>query len=178
MTPPHLVAVCANPHHALHKHRLPTIELRAGHGVVGDAHAGATVQHRSRKRRDPTLPNLRQVHLLHAELHDMLRTLGFPLEPGAIGENLLTRGLDLLALPRGTQLRIGDHAVVELTGLRNPCAQLDQLHPGLQRACLRRHPDRLERLAGIMAIVLTSGAVQPGDPLQVLHEGTDPLEPV
>jgi MOSC domain-containing protein YiiM len=144
------------------------IRLLAGLGVEGDAHAGETVKHRSRVARDPSQPNLRQVHLLHAELFDELRQAGFDVGPGQIGENILTTGIDLLGLPTGTVLHLGDHAVVAVTGLRNPCAQLDRFRPGLMAAVLDRDATgNLVRKAGIMAVVLTGGDVRPGDPVRI-----------
>lgn len=144
------------------------IRLVAGHGVEGDAHAGAMVQHRSRVARDPTQPNLRQVHLIHTELFAELATRGFAIEPGQIGENLTTVGLDLLALPTGALLRIGDAAVIAISGLRNPCAQLDRFRPGLMTAMLRREPDgTIARLAGVMGTVVAGGEVRPGDAIAV-----------
>lgn len=158
------------------------IRLLAGLGVAGDAHAGRTVRHRSRVRRDPTQPNLRQVHLLHAELLDQLRDAGFDLVPGCIGENVTTRDVPLLDLPTGTRLHLGEEAVVELTGLRNPCGQLEGVRPGLQQACLGRGPDGgLVRLAGVMAVVLVGGAVRPGDAVGTAlpDDGSAvPLQPV
>ena len=134
----------------------------------GDAHLGTTVQHRSRVARDPSRPNLRQVHLIHGELHDELRAQGFDVAPGVMGENVTTRGVDLLALPTGAQLRLGEHAVVEITGLRNPCVQLDHFQPGLMAAVLDRdETGDLIRKAGVMAVVLTSGDVRPADPIAV-----------
>ena len=144
------------------------IRLLAGLGVEGDAHHGRTVQHRSRVARDPTQPNLRQVHLIHAELHDELRAQGFEVAPGQMGENVTTRGIDLLGLPTGTLLRLGPSAVVELTGLRNPCVQLDRFQAGLMSAVLDRDGDgRLVRKSGVMAVVVTGGVVRPGDEIGV-----------
>ena len=144
------------------------IHLLAGLGVAGDAHQGETVRHRSRVKRDPSQPNLRQVHLIHAELHDELRNAGFVLAPGQMGENVTTRGIDLLDLPVGTRLHLGETATVEVTGLRNPCAQLDGIAPGLMAATLDRDEHgALVRKAGIMGIVLNDGAVKPGDPIRV-----------
>jgi MOSC domain-containing protein YiiM len=129
---------------------------------------GETVQHRSRVARDPSQPNLRQVHLIHAELHDELRAAGFEVADGQMGENITTRGLDLLSLPAGTRLRIGPEAVLELTGLRNPCKQLNGIQKGLMAATLDRSPDgTLIRKAGVMAIVLAGGEVRPGDQITV-----------
>jgi MOSC domain-containing protein YiiM len=154
--------------HRFSKPNKGAIRLLAALGVEGDAHAGATVKHRSRVARDPTQPNLRQVHLIHAELHDELLAAGFAVSPGAMGENVTTRGLDLLALPTGTRLRLGTDAVVEVTGLRNPCRQLDRFRPGLMAAVLDRDAEgRLVRKAGIMGVVLAGGAVRPGDAIRV-----------
>ncbi|MBA3415213.1 MAG: MOSC domain-containing protein [Chloroflexia bacterium] len=144
------------------------IRLLPGLGIEGDAHAGETVKHRSRVARDPSQPNLRQVHLIHAELHDELAAAGFSVAPGQMGENVTTRGLDLLALPTGTRLRLGAAATVEVTGLRNPCAQLEGIQPGLMAATLDRDADgNLVRKAGIMAVVLAGGEVRPGDPIRL-----------
>lgn len=163
-----VTAVSASATHTMSKPSALSIRLVAGLGVEGDAHAGVTVQHRSRVRRDPTTPNLRQVHLVHAELHDELRACGFLLAPGEMGENVTTRGLALLALPERTRLRLGAAAVVELTGLRNPCVQLDGLRPGLMAATLARDAaGALVRKAGVMAIVITGGDVCPGDAITV-----------
>jgi MOSC domain-containing protein YiiM len=118
--------------------------------------------------RDPTQPNLRQVHLIHAELHDELRAAGFTVGPGDLGENVTTRGLELPGLPIGTRLHLGTGVVIELTGLRNPCAQLDQFQPGLLAAVLARDAHgQLVRKAGVMGIVLAGGDLRPGDPVQV-----------
>lgn len=145
------------------------IRLITGLGVAGDAHAGETVKHRSRVARDPTQPNLRQIHLIHAELHHTLRVQGFDIVAGQMGENVTTRGIDLLALPTGTRLRLGATALVEVTGLRNPCYQLDGLQEGLMAAVLDRDADgRLICNAGIMGIVLADGEVREGDAIHVL----------
>ena len=145
----------------------PSIKLLQGLGVEGDAHAGMTVKHRSRVRQDPSRPNLRQVHLMMMELIETLNDQGFDLAPGLMGENITTRGIELLALPRGARLHFGE-AVVEVTGLRNPCAQLDDLRPGLMAAVLDRAPDgSLIRKAGIMGIVLRAGTVKPGNRIEV-----------
>jgi len=178
---PFVVAVARSGTHTLAKPLQSSIRLLAGLGVDGDAHCGETVKHRSRVRRDPTQPNLRQVHLIHAELHDELRGAGFALEPGRMGENVTTRGLDLLGLPAGTRLRLGPDAVVELTGLRNPCTQLDGIQAGLMAATLDRDAaGELVRKAGVMGIVLAGGDVCARDPIGVeLPPGPHrPLEPV
>ncbi|KIT15283.1 MOSC domain-containing protein [Jannaschia aquimarina] len=174
-------AVARDDGHRFHKKVVPVIDLIAGLGVAGDAHAGATVRHRSRVARDPDQPNLRQVHLIHAELHDTLRAAGFEMRPGAMGENLMTRGLDLLGLPTGALLRIGEAALVAVTGLRNPCRQLDAWQPGLIAATLDRASDgALVRKAGVMGVVLSSGRVRAGDPIAVSLPPLPhrPLEPV
>lgn len=176
----HVIAVAASPKHTMTKPVRDRIRLIEGHGVEGDAHMGTTVKHRSRVRIDPTAPNLRQVHLMHAELFDELRAKGFDIGPGQMGENITTRGLDLLALPRATRLHIGD-AVIEVTGLRNPCTQLDGIQPGLMKAVLEHHPERgLIRKAGIMAVVIESGDVSVGDKVRItLPPGNhEPIKPV
>jgi MOSC domain-containing protein YiiM len=162
-----VVSVSRSDGHTFSKTNAGVIRLIKGQGVEGDAHSGATVKHRSRVRQDPTQPNLRQVHLIHAELHDELRRAGFDVSAGQMGENITTRGIDLLGLSAGTKLSMGT-AVVEVTGLRNPCHQLDDFQPGLMAAVLDRDEDgNLIRKAGIMAIVLTSGEVSPGDSIRV-----------
>ena len=163
-----VLAVARDAGHGFSKPLAESIRLLAGLGVEGDAHLGVTVRHRSRVRADPTQPNLRQVHLLHAEVLEELRAAGFAVAPGAIGENVTTRGLDLLALPTGARLHLGAEAVVEVTGLRNPCAQLDAFRPGLMRALLGRDArNRVVRKAGVMAVVLAGGEVRPGDAVAV-----------
>ncbi len=159
-----VAAVSRAPGHHFSKTVSLSIRLTAGLGVEGDAHAGVTVKHRSRVAADPTRPNLRQVHLLHAEMLAELVTAGFGVAPGLLGENVTTRGLDLLGLPTGTRLHLGAAAVVEITGLRNPCLQLDRFQTGLMAATLDRDANgRLIRRAGIMGVVLASGDVLPGD---------------
>lgn len=144
------------------------IVLVAGLGVEGDAHAGPTVRHRSRLARDAGAPNLRQVHLIHAELFDELMAAGFAVWPGELGENITTRGLDLLALPTGTRLALGRSALIELTGLRNPCVQMDRFQQGLMAAVLGRDAQgQLVRKAGVMAVVLAGGEVRPGDAIGI-----------
>ena len=178
---PVVVAVAVDAEHRFGKPTAGAITLRAGLGVEGDAHSGATVQHRSRVRRDPSAPNLRQVHLLAAELLTELADRGFDVTPGAIGENVTTRGIDLLALPTGSVLRLGEDALVAVTGLRNPCVQLDRFRPGLQRAVLDRDAaGNLIRRAGVMGVVLRDGEVRPGDRIEVAAPPGPPrpLEPV
>src|SRR5690348_494581 len=150
-----VVAVSLSPAHTMKKENQPEIRLLAGLGVEGDTHSGITVQHRSRVARDPSQPNLRQVHLIHTELHEELRQAGFKLANGQMGENITTQGIDLLGLPTGTRLHLGDEAVIEVTGLRNPCTQLDGLQPGLMKAVLDRDEEgNLIRKAGVMAVVI------------------------
>lgn len=161
-----VTAVSISPTHSFSKPNALLIRLLAGHGAAGDAHLGTTVQHRSRVARDPSQPNLRQVHLIHAELFDELREAGFDVGPGQMGENVTTQGIDLLGLPAGTRLRLGAEAVVEVTGLRNPCSQLDDFRQGLMQAVLGRDEEgRLVRKSGVMAIVVAGGEVRPGDPI-------------
>ncbi|MCP4560483.1 MAG: MOSC domain-containing protein [Bosea sp.] len=163
-----IIAVARDEGHRFSKPLLPAIRLLAGLGVEGDAHCGETVKHRSRVAVDPTQPNLRQVHLIQAELFEELAAGGFSLRPGDMGENVTTLGLDLLSLPVGTRLRLGAQALVEITGLRNPCVQIEAFRPGLLKAVLGRDADgKLIRKAGIMGIVLAGGEVRPGDPIGV-----------
>jgi MOSC domain-containing protein YiiM len=176
-----VTAVSRSGRHTFSKPTQLMIRLVAGLGVEGDAHLGETVKHRSRVARDPTQPNLRQVHLMHAELFDELAAAGFRVAPGDLGENVTTRDLDLLGLPAGTLLRLGDTAVVEVTGLRNPCVQLDKFRKGLMAATLDRDPQgNLVRKAGVMAVVREGGEVRAGDAITVtLPPGPHrPLVPV
>lgn len=163
-----VLAVHRSATHTMRKFSAPSIHLIEGLGVEGDAHSGVTVKHRSRVAADPTQPNLRQVHLVHSELFDELGAQGFQLTPGLIGENVTTRGIDLLGLPRGALLHLGADAVVEVTGLRNPCTQLDGIQPRLMRACLGYDAEGQPiRKAGIMSVVRSGGVVQPGDTITV-----------
>ncbi|MFC5497509.1 MOSC domain-containing protein [Caenimonas terrae] len=166
--PASVVAVHRSGSHSFSKFAEDAVTLVPGIGVQGDAHSGTTVQHRSRVARDPSQPNLRQVHLLHAELFDELMEAGFPVWPGELGENLTTRGVDLLALATGTRLHLGESAVVEVTGLRNPCSQIDKFQRGLTAAVLDRDAaGNLVRKAGVMAVVLAGGQVRPGDVIRI-----------
>lgn len=179
--PPVVLSVSLSPTHSFSKAAASAIRLLAGLGVEGDAHAGALVRHRYRVRKDPTAANLCQVHLLQAELFAELAQKGIVIEAGQMGENVTSSGIDLLGLPRGTRLHLGESAVVEVTGLREPCALMNKLHPGLMQACLARDADRgLIRKAGIMSIVVCAGVVQPGDGIAVeLPPGLpEPLSPV
>jgi MOSC domain-containing protein YiiM len=163
-----VVAVARDGGHHFSKPLAEAITLLPGLGVEGDAHAGVTVQHRSRVAADPSQPNLRQVHLIQAELFAELAAQGFAVAPGALGENVTTEGIDLLGLPVGARLRLGTAALVEVAGLRNPCAQIERFRPGLLAAVLGRDPaGRLVRKAGIMGVVLAGGVVRPGDRIGV-----------
>lgn len=176
-----VTAVSRSAAHTFGKRNEGAIRLLRGLGVEGDAHAGETVKHRSRVAADPSQPNLRQVHLIHAELHDELNAAGFDVAAGQMAENVTTRGVDLLGLPTGARLHLGDEAVVEVTGLRNPCKQLDGFRPGLMQAVLDRDErGDLVRKAGVMGVVLSCGEVRTGDPIRVeLPPGPHrPLEPV
>jgi len=169
-----VTSVSRAPRHVFSKEPEASIRLLTGLGVEGDAHMGATVRHRWRRAQDPLLPNLCQVHLIAAELHDELTARGFHAGAGLMGENVTTRGLDLLSLPRGTRLQLGASAIVEVTGLREPCKQLDKFQPGLMAAVLERSASgALIRKCGIMAIVLAGGEVRAGEPIEV----TLPPEP-
>jgi MOSC domain-containing protein YiiM len=164
----HVVAVARDGGHRFSKAPADEITLSAGLGVDGDAHQGVTVQHRSRVAVDPTQPNLRQVHLIQAELFDELAGKGFAVGPADLGENITTRGLDLLALPRDAVLAIGTRVRLAVTGLRNPCAQIERFRTGLLAAVLDRGPEgQVIRKAGIMTVVLDGGPIRPGDPIAV-----------
>ncbi len=164
-----VTAVSRSGTHEFSKTSQDSVRLIAGQGVEGDAHSGATVQHRSRVAQDPSLPNLRQVHLIHSELFEELQTAGLDVSAGQMGENITTRGIDLLGLPTGAHLTLGDQAVVKVTGLRNPCAQLDNFLPGLTAAVLGRDAEgNLVRKAGIMGVVLVGGEVSAGDMIRVV----------
>jgi MOSC domain-containing protein YiiM len=178
MTSARVVGVSRDGKHRFSKHPEEAITLVAGLGVEGDAHFGATVQHLSRVRRDPSQPNLRQVHLMHRELFDELTER---VEPGQLGENITTEGVDLLGLPRGTRLRLGEEAVIELTGLRNPCVQIDRFRPGLLKQVVGTdEAGAVVRKAGVMAVVISGGVVRPGDAVEVrLPDGAaEALAPV
>lgn len=163
-----VIAVSRSTEHKFTKANRESIQLLTGLGIEGDSHMGETVKHRSRVAVDPNQPNLRQVHLIHAELHNELQALGFMVSAGQMGENITTRGVNLLSLPTGTRLHLGDTAVVELTGLRNPCDQLDQFQAGLMAAVLGRDEyGQLIRKAGVMSIVIVGGEVRPSNPIRI-----------
>jgi MOSC domain-containing protein YiiM len=163
-----VVAVARDGAHHFSKPVAPSIRLLAGLGVEGDAHLGVTVKHRSRVAKDRTQPNLRQVHLIHEELFAELRAAGYDITPGAIGENITTRGLDLLGLPQGARLHIGASAIVEVTGLRDPCRQLNAYRKGLMAAVLDKDADgNVIRKSGIMSVVIADGEVRAGDTITV-----------
>jgi MOSC domain-containing protein YiiM len=175
-----VVAVALDGRHVFSKRTVDAIRLLEGVGVEGDAHAGITVQHRSRVARDPSQPNLRQVHLIHSELLEEVDEAGFTVPPGAMGENITTRGIDLLALPTGAVLRLGAEATVEVTGLRNPCSQIEGYEAGLLKRMVGRTEDgAIVRRAGVMGVVLHGGVIAPGDPISVrLPAERLPLQPV
>jgi MOSC domain-containing protein YiiM len=178
---PRVMAVAASGRHGFSKQTRPVIRLVEGLGVEGDAHLGETVQHRSRKRRHPDEPNLRQVHLIHAELFEEVHEEGFRVLAGQLGENVTTYGLELLDLPVDTVLQLGDTAEVRLTGLRNPCVQIDRFSPGLLQQVVHRADDgSVVRKTGVMAVVRRGGEVRPGDPVTVVlpEEPHRPLETV
>lgn len=176
-----VVAVQLDSEHRMTKYTQPAIELVAGFGVKGDAHYGDTVQHLYAKRKNPHTPNLRQVHLIQQELFAELKEKGFVVQPGVLGENITTEGIDLLVLPTGTQLAIGGEVVIELTGLRTPCRQINDIQPGLMQALfdLDEHGEMI-RKAGVMAVILQGGRVRPGDEIRItLPEGPHhPLQAV
>ena len=168
MPNPTVIAVASDTAHNVVKPIRESIKLIAGWGVEDDAHAGKTVQHRSDKRRNPDAPNLRQVHLMHAELFDYAADLGMEVKPGQMGENITTRDIDILSLPRGTHLKIGK-AVIEITGLRNPCKYLNDIAPGLLKACLAKHEDGTNfPQSGVMGIIISDGEVKAGDMIEII----------
>lgn len=179
---PTVVAVSSKPTPGVHKINRESVTLIANHGVEGDYHAGAMVRHRSRAAKTPDLPNVRQVHLMHSELFDEMAALGIKVRPGQMGENVTTRGLAILDLAPGTRLHIGDTAIVEVSGLRNPCAQLNDVDPKLLENVVSKIDDgSIVRRAGIMGVVLEGGVVRPGDAIRVdVPAGARPgtLEPV
>jgi MOSC domain-containing protein YiiM len=163
-----VVSVSRDDEHRFSKPTVSSIRLIAGLGIEGDSHAGVTVQHRSRLAHHASEPNLRQVHLIPEELFGELAASGYVVAPGELGENILTRGIDLLALPRGTRLHLGGDAVLEVTGLRNPCTQIDRFQDGLLKEVVGRDTDgNLVRRAGVMSIVRIGGVVCPDDVLVV-----------
>ena len=173
-----VAAVSRSATHTFSKQNSQSLNLLEGLGVEGDAHMGEKVKHRSRVAVDPTQPNLRQVHLIHDELIDELKSADFKVSPGTMGENITTRNVDLLTLPAGTRLHIGNAAVVEITGLRNPCVQLDKYQKGLTAAVLGRDEQgNLIRKAGVMGIVLKGGSIKPGDEIQI-HLPEKPHRPL
>lgn len=178
---PTIIGVARDGQHRFSKQPCKSITLLAGLGVEGDAHAGRLVQHLSRMAKDPNVPNLRQMHLIHAELLEELAEKGFEVAPGQLGENVTTRGLDLLGLSRGTRMRLGAEAVIEITGLRNPCKQIDGLAKGLMAATLDKAGDgSLVRKCGVMAVVVSGGVVSAGDliTLDSIPLSFEPLEMV
>ncbi len=171
--PARVLGVYSSAEHAFSKQPVDEIELVAGLGVAGDSHQGAQVRHRSRVAADPTQPNLRQVHLMHTELFDELRP-DFDIKGGDLGENITTQGIDLLSLPTGATLRIGETALVTLTGLRNPCQQIEAFRPGLLKRVAYKDADgQLVRKAGVMGVVVLGGIIRPGDGIDL----TLPPEP-
>jgi MOSC domain-containing protein YiiM len=163
-----VIAVSRSSSHSFSKQNQSSIRLIAGLGVEDDAHLGTTVKHLSRVAKNPDAPNLRQVHLMHTELHDELAASGFEVGPGDLGENVTTRGIPLLDLPAGTRLRLGGSAVVEITGLRNPCVQIDRFRPGLLGEVVGRDTSgAVWRKTGIMGVVVTGGEVKSGDVIEV-----------
>ncbi|MFF7278874.1 MOSC domain-containing protein [Streptomyces griseorubiginosus] len=171
-------AVSSNGTYSFSKPNRESITLLEGFGVEGDVHGGATVKHRFRMKKDPSQPNLRQVHLIHEELFEEVRQAGFEVAAGQLGENVTTRGIDLLSLPRGTRLRLGETAVVEVTGLRNPCAQIDGFQKGLMKQVVGRAEDGRPRFrSGIMSVVVTGGEIRPGDAVEI-NLPSGPHEPL
>ena len=167
-----VVSVSLSGQHTFSKDVVESIQLLAGLGVEGDAHCGVLVKHRYRVKQNPTQPNLCQIHLLQAELFKQLRGNGFDISPGEMGENITTSDIDLLALPAGSLLTIGESAVVEVTGLRSPCVQMNHFRKGLMAAVIeRKAAGKVLNKAGIMAVVIAGGIVRAGDPIGVRLPG-------
>jgi len=163
----HVMSVNQAARHDVRKTPVAALHLRSGLGADGDAHYGATVQHRYDRRRDPSRLNLRQVHLIGAELLEELGRAGYRIAPGDLGENITTADIDLASLPAATRLHIGSSAVLELTGLREPCVLLDRIAPGLRlAACGERSGETILR-HGAMAIVVAGGEVRAGDAIEI-----------
>jgi MOSC domain-containing protein YiiM len=164
-----IIALSKSELHTFSKINCDKLLLLEGLGIDGDAHMGKTVKHRSRVKQDPNQPNLRQVHLIHSELFDEVAAKGYHVLPGQIGENITTRGIDLLSLPKGTILKIGSESLVEITGLRNPCSQLNTIKEGLMNAVLGKDDDgNLILKAGIMGIVIKGGEIHVNDSIEIL----------
>lgn len=126
--------------HRFSKSARESLVLLKGLGAGGDVHAGPFVRHRYLARLQPKMANLRQVHLIPSELFEALRVDGYALRAGDLGENILTAGLDLEALPLGTILKLGAQATIELTGLRTPCVLIDRSSPDLRPRCSSNSP--------------------------------------
>ena len=168
MSNPTVIAVASDSAHNVIKPVRESIKLIAGFGIEGDAHAGEKIQHRYDKKRNPDAPNLRQVHLMHAELFDQMAELGMSVKPGQMGENITTRNIDILSVARGTHLKIGD-AIIEITGLRNPCKHLNKVAVGLMAACISRYEDgAIFPQSGVMGIVIAGGEIMAGDDIQII----------
>lgn len=163
-----VIAVASDSDHNFSKPTKPVITLIAGFGVQGDAHAGETVQHLSDKQKNPEAPNLRQVHLMHAELFDELAAQGITVLAGQMGENIVTKGIDLLNLPQGTELHVRD-CVIQITGLRSPCRKLNTIHPDLLKAVVEKRADgTVNKKTGVMSIVLKGGEIHQGDAIKIV----------
>jgi MOSC domain-containing protein YiiM len=163
-----VLAVCFNPQPGLPKPQASRITLIEDWGVQGDYHAGKTIRHRYLARKDPTRPNNRQVLLVDTVIHKMVREKGIQLAPGDLGENILVEGIDLMALPVGTRLQVGS-AILELTEIRDPCSQLDGVHPGLHRAVEIHTADGIQSQAGMLGVIIRGGIVRPEDTVQVIR---------
>lgn len=164
---PHVIGVHVGSAHTFSKTSQDVIRLIENHGVEGDAHAGSCDQHLFHIRRFGEQPNLRQVHLIQAEFFDEVAEKEHVVRSGELGENITTRSVDLLNLPTGTRLQLGRDAIIELTGLRNPCHQIDQFQEGLLQHCKEATPNGVVRKAGVMAIVLHGGDVKANDRIMV-----------
>ena len=163
-----VLSVSRDDKHRFSKPTVSSIRLVAGFGVEGDSHAGATVQHLYEKKRNPSAPNLCQVHFMAAELFDDLVPTGYTVAPGELGENVTTEGINLMSLPLGTQLHLGAQAVVSVTGMRSPCSLINGYQKGLMKQLIKTDAaGTVHRRGGIMGVVVRGGVVNPGDCIRV-----------
>jgi MOSC domain-containing protein YiiM len=166
-----VIAVCQKTEPGLPKFEAEAIQLIEDFGVSGDYHAGKLIRHRYWAAKDPTHPNHRQVLLVDTSIYADLASQGIALKPGMLGENVVVDGIQVMTLAVGARLQLGD-ALLELTEVRNPCYQLNEMHPDLLEAVKPEVDGQPRRNAGMFARILTGGWVRPGNPVLVLSEQT------
>jgi len=157
-----VLSVSMSSSHGFSKRPTDYIYLLSGCGVQGDVHCSGAASSN----------NKRQVHLIASELLTELarkdsKGRAYIISPGALGENITTKGIDLVGLNEGTRLHFGDgddHAIVRITGLRNPKKRLDEWPKGLLDRCAMKNKkgEITGRKIGVMGIVEEDGFVQPG----------------